>query len=564
MPSEPRGNQYLSTSPLQRVGCIRVNFVRLFAQVHSMWEDTFTGVFKFRAVLLIRVEDLPAEAVARLTESRLANASRKKRRSAGDKKSSVKKSSEHDNSGSDQDVKDGGGVSRKNEVFITDKTEDFEVNAITRPVILSVTEVDADAKIINDAVSSQLSRKGKNVRTTGDSRPRLTHAYSHSTEDFSELGSMDAILVRARIRRAQESTASDMDDEDSGKEHLREETTTSKNNSKGGSEGWLRQKVTPNVATRGRGRGRGRATSGGAGRGGSSSGRGMTRTGSQSYSTSDQDEEVSGDSDEEVEPDPNDEPWEEGEDGMTDSDTDAELVGGSRNVGSNAKRASSLSSTRAAAADNANTNAGSAGTETDEDDPRATRKAPRYRRTQRSPAPNTQTQSTLTNTKQELESSKQKAPDPEVAANSHAHSQRRPRAPASRRHGPLPTRPRRLAMPPGPALPEAPGDGSSSVADATVSAPAIASRTRPMRTRLASGAKGRGPTSEEASSSIADSVSGKRKRNGSGKASALGQSDYPPLRTPVGKEYQAEIPDLLPKEQRDRSPSVGNGTRMVS
>lgn len=522
-----------------------------------MWEDTFTGVFKFRGLLLIRIEDLPAEALARLAESRLADASRKKRRSAGDKKTSIKKMSENDKSGPDQGVEDGDSVSGKNEVFLTEKAEDLEVNAIARPVVLSVTEIDADGKVANDPTPPQVSGRGKRVRTTGDSRPRLTHAYSHLTGDFSELRSADAILVRARIRRAQEIDASDMD-VDSDKEHVKEENTPTQNNSKGRSEGWLRQKVTSNLATRGRGRGRGRATSGGAGRGSGASGRGKTRTGPQAYTTSDQDEEeeVSGESDAEVEPDPNDEPWEEGEDGMTDSDTDADFSGGSRNAGPNGKRISSSAAT--ATTGTASTN------DTDEDDATGPRKAHRHRRAQRSPAPITQTQSTSpANDEWEPESAKPKASDPEAAANSRPQSQRRPRAPASRRHGPLPTRPRRLALPPGPALPEVTGDGPSPVADATVSTPAIAIRTRPMRTRLASGAKGKGIANDGTSSSMADGVSGKRKRNGSGKASALGQTDYPPLRTPVGKEHQAEIPNLLPKEQRD-APPVGNGTRMVS
>ena len=137
------------------------------AQVLSMWEDTFTGVFKFRARWLIHTNDLPKDVLSRLRAAR-RSFSRSGRPSKGDTRRC------------DDEVGD--------EVFLTPKTDDLEVRLISRPATLSVTT----------SPGTEIT-----MELEGKMGLRLTHTYDDSTGDFVPVDDTDSILERARVRQSE-------------------------------------------------------------------------------------------------------------------------------------------------------------------------------------------------------------------------------------------------------------------------------------------------------------------------------------------------------------------------
>ena len=140
---------------------------RGMAQVLSMWEDTFTGVFKFRARWLIHANDLPKDVLSRLRAAR-RSFSRSGRPSKGDTQRC------------DDEVGD--------EVFLTPITDDLEVRLISRPVTLSVTT----------SPGTEIT-----MELEGKMGLRLTHTYDDSTGDFVPVDDTDSILKRARVRHSE-------------------------------------------------------------------------------------------------------------------------------------------------------------------------------------------------------------------------------------------------------------------------------------------------------------------------------------------------------------------------
>ena len=165
------------------------------AQVLSMWEDTFTGAFKFRARLLRHASDLPQDVLSRLCAARRTF-------------SSDIRSSKDDNRGGDGQVE-------YNEVFLTPKLEDLEVQLIVRPVTLSVTPSPETAIP---------------VELDGKMRPRLTHTYDESTGDFSPVDDTDPIFKCARTRQSEAVDIASRANQKHG---------AAKNEAPGKSTGWL-------------------------------------------------------------------------------------------------------------------------------------------------------------------------------------------------------------------------------------------------------------------------------------------------------------------------------------
>ena len=91
------------------------------------------------------------------------------------------RSSTDDHLGSDDEVE-------YNEVFLTPKLEDLEIRLIVKSVTLSVTPSPKTAILVG------LKRK---------MGPRLTHTYDDSTGDFAPVDDTDPILKHARIRQAE-------------------------------------------------------------------------------------------------------------------------------------------------------------------------------------------------------------------------------------------------------------------------------------------------------------------------------------------------------------------------
>lgn len=447
-----------------------------------MWEDTFTGACKFRARWLLRACDLPQDALRRLRKLR--------------EESSQKQNDEnpHEETRHKDDT---------DEVFLTPRTEDLELRMIAKPATLFVCT----------------SEGGETLRNCeGKPGPRFTHKFCPSTGEFSVLSLTEEVIVRAKARQADATVASSGSD--------KEGSTTKRGST---ADGWLPQKGR-SLATRGRGRGRGRG-----GRGGP---RGSSRarvTGTQNRSQSPANfPERDGSDESEAVQDP-DEAWEEGDDGVSDSDSDADFESSYGSVVVSPKTAQ------------------------DEDDV-GSKKTARQRRSQRAAAASDSGTTALA-CDEEKNVSKTNRP------NTH-QLPRRPRAPVSRRQGPLPPRPRRLAMPPTLAQGIA-KSSSSSMSNSGTSAPCAPRATPPMKTRPTTTGKGKvSPTQSSPITAMAEVerpsyVPTKRRKVTAGKALAMNTSHYPPRRTSVGKEYQAEIPDLLPPDKQDRQPPE-NVPRMVS
>lgn len=472
-----------------------------------MWEDTFTGLCKFRARWLMRAGDLPHDAAKRLQKSR--------EEACVDRKNDSPQ-------GKAQRNRDDG---KMDEVFLTPRTEDLELQSVVKPVTLSVSKGNQGSD--GEAPAKNVDKRDKKAG------PKLVHAYCPSSGEFTELSDSDGILARARVRLA--ANASSLSDKDKDKEGGMKRGPAA--------DGWLPHKSRA-LQTRGRGRARGR----GAGRGGNSRAAAKTKpsttTSSRSRSPSNFLEDESDES--EAVPEADDEPWEEGDDGDSDSENDA----GAGNGGS-------VASGGPKSSDDANAAAPTRPT--------------RPRRSQRPPALSDSSSAVAPGHDGEGKSSRPTPVTPQQMP-------RRPRAPVIRRHGPLPPRPRRLAMPPtiGQGLPKGAANSASVGRTSAFSAPRVTPSATPhSTTRLASG-KGKASTPHSSPSSTAAEADpersagppSKRKKGvpaaAGGKPLGVGPSHYPPRRTPVGKDYQADIPDLLPPDERDASIPPAMAARIVS
>ena len=464
-----------------------------------MWEDAFTGVFKFRARWLIHAGDLPEDALSRLHAARRAF-------------SNDSRSSEGDTRGGDAHSNDEG----DDEVFLTPRMDDLEVRMIVRPVTLSVTP-------------SPKTEIPANLE--GKMGPRFTHTYDDSTGDFVPVEDTDPILKRARVRQSEAVAFAS---------RVNQEHEAAKNGEPVKSNGWLLPKRR--VFDR---KGRGEI--------GSYYGRGHeVHSGPRSVPVShvpvgspipDVDMEISNDSEPEDVPNSKDEEWKEDDDG--DGDT----------------------------------------TDTDDDLPR-------------SPKQITNVKGDFTPRKSARQRKCQRSSDNDAKVNNDPlmdyhpcapklslSSPRRGRSSSAKGARPLPPRPRRLDMPPvseegDPVVVPDGEDDAHTAIDHRVAT----KQNRSPSMRVANGPRVKNSNALPRSSSLGSltsaagqpTVSGKKRRNGStttntsadGDAESASKmaeniSDYPPRHTPVGKEFQAVIPDMLSYEERKR-PAAGTGARMVS
>lgn len=585
-----------------------------------MWEDTFTAAYKFRARWLIREADLPEDALGRLRKSRKANTRHDDSNISSTSSSPSSATSEmpsgkrNDNARrakpKEEDDCDEGIASPNDEVFLTPRTEDLELRMIAKPASLSVTTPSAELE--TETTQAQPPKKvGKRTEYT----PRLTHAFSPSGGgEFSALPNGDPILTRARIRHAEAAAAASPSTAKEGGS-----PTTVVKREHGTLQGWLPQKkVVRSLATRGRGRGRGQRSGGpsrdnsgpcaGSGALEESSGSAPDRSRLPSSGRSTPEQNWSEESDATSEPkanpgDANDESWEEGDDNMSESDGDGDsdlALDFAKNDGGPTRIASSASDE--SKAPNVKDKDGDKDAHGDDADNCLPRKSVRQQKSQRSsvaPSPSCALSSTVdvitsanegTAINDKLKFSTTDITAVDIDSNPH-QSTRRLRAPASKRQGPLPPRPRRLAMPPvlgsrvdaSGGNTAAPGVAKTSTVPTSILyrsdgptvktrffAVADGSKVYPTRSRspVATAGEGGPPTPY---------ISGKRKRGSGAAGSACGKAssasssqgeqdqhlDYPPRRTPVGPDYQAEIPDLLPPDQREPPVSARSGTRMV-
>lgn len=431
-----------------------------------MWEDTFTGVFKFRARWLVLRSDIPHESLLILTEARRASG-----RTNVDQSVSGDSSSEDD----PNDV----------EVFLTSKKEDLELRLVIKPITLSVI-----SKAIADIPPEWKAKTG----------PRLTHAYDDSKDEFVLLEHSHVILRRARARQSEAVAIASRADQE--QEAARNGKPISKSN------GWLLPKGSA-FGTRKKGKGPDCKPGGGSGRR-----RPTTRMLDLDCSEKSESEEAVNAKDVERGAVGN------GDGETTDSDMDPIV----------------------------------ARTTLGDEKKNTPRKSARQGQSLRTP-----------NRDIEVES---RAGIPVAAS----MPQRRSLAPQTKRHGNRPPRPRRLAMPP---MAVVENTGAVTAAKggpptAVTFPPTATIAARLARTRMAKGARSKSslnssPSSskDSAGNSVREaSASGKRKKT-TAKAATSDESEYPPRRTPVGKDYQVDIPELLSADER-KSPAVGTGARMVS
>lgn len=443
-----------------------------------MWEDILTGIFKFRARWLTHTSDIAEGAVIRLRKTRLASGPEKPSRSGNTPLTSGNAKFSEDAAGIDAE-----------EVFLTPKTEDLEIQLITNPITLSVptsatTDIPAEWK--------------------GKTGPRLTHAFDQSTGEFAPLEGSDAILKRARARQSEAVAIAARADQEH--EAVKNGKPISDSN------GWMLPKGSV-FGNRAKGKGtdsrQRRARSGP-----STAGRRRSTTNNIGL------DGESDDSKSEDTTNPNDEEWQASDDrGSETTDSDDTVRSASKRIARGIEA--------------------------------SPRKSPRQRKSQQSPA----------------HSSEVNVPAPQLAQILAAppSSQRRARSPATKRQGPLPPRPRRLSMPPMvDKVPSTVRDGGTATVVAT---PVVAIAARPARTRAATGNLPRSNSAGSMGEVTRDSSApGKRKRGsaaGGAAKNSFTQSDYPPRRTPVGKDYQVNIPELLSAEEKATS-TAATGARMVS
>ncbi|CAM9221799.1 unnamed protein product [Ectocarpus fasciculatus] len=144
-----------------------------------MWEDNFTGLFKFRARYLVYASDLPEDAIARLGKARLAFEGKGTTGSNSDDMaaSTSDRSSTLSKRGQNADC---------DEVFLTNKMEDLDAVLIVKPITLCVGMCD-------DSPAGWKDKLG----------PRLTHWFDARSGEFSPVERLDAIAKRARIRHVE-------------------------------------------------------------------------------------------------------------------------------------------------------------------------------------------------------------------------------------------------------------------------------------------------------------------------------------------------------------------------
>lgn len=553
-----------------------------------MWEDKFTAVFKFRARWLVHAAGVPEDALARL------RASRKGRIEGNDSTCGVC-SALPQTDGKPSRVNDGdaapappmeGGVhvctsSLDNEVFLSTRTEDLDIRDIVKPVILSVTTLNAHEQDTDPGATISPGAKPTGLGNVA----RLTHTFSPSDGGrFFQLPASDPILVRARIVQAQAEAASASADKESPlpqKQGKNEDETI---------QGWLPNKsVVRSLATRGRGRGRGRAVSGRQGRldgfraWSLRGARGLPRSPTSCSSVSEQ-QDWSDDSDSKggrsAPSNASDEAWEASDDGVSNSDSDSDLaLDFANSYGSPILSVSRKKDPRHASK-----------RKNGKDDSRR-RQTQRRRNPQRSSRPRFSPReggAVIPNADAWSSSI-----IPPLTRNTTHHSSRCPRVPTTKRQGPLSPRPRRLSMPPVPGANVEDHNDSASASDtaATVPAPTtMVSRGTGFSTNTHVAAvtrigsvyctQRRSPAiSNGDAKAPASYVSGKRKRGGGVGADAgagstseeggasMSQGDgcraYPPRRTPMGKNHQADIPELLQPGQREASPVGREAARLV-
>ena len=519
-----------------------------------MWEDTFTGVFKFRARWLVQLSDLPANTLRRLRKSRQACAV--DHEATGRKTSSNKVENESD------------------EVFLTNKVRDLEVRAIVKPIMLCVSAS------TTTAVSP--GRKDK-------MGPLLTHAFCDKSGDFYPLEGTDPILKRARVRQANAVALASRADQEteaakSGKPIVK-------------SNGWLLPKR--GVFQRRSGRESAREAVLGIDIVKPS----LNKT-ERPVSPPIMNIAMSDDSGTEEPPNSEDGEWNEGEDDDDDGmdpvspkNSRANLsVSKSFKPRKSARQRKSQQSpdsdaVLAADADAENLSetqaGGSCGTQMEEC-PQAKAEDSSKRRVDDPSAAHVQvcSEAKLVDSfksktddyseTQEINCSESTVeecsqsniyPSPSTSAPT---LQRRRRVSSNKRRGPLSPRPRRLAMPPIAEEPLASHLGEAPP-PASAKAPVQVKVTRPVRTRMSMGLRPKSIPALPRTASVVDtgkaspqlSTATKRKRSGATKtAQAANRSDYPPLRTSVGKDYQTDIPDLLSDEER-KKPHTGAGAKMV-
>ncbi|CAM9742455.1 unnamed protein product [Ectocarpus sp. 4 AP-2014] len=450
-----------------------------------MWEDTFTGLFKFHARWLVHSSDLPEDAFARLQAARRAFAGE-------EEPGSVNESREE--------------TEMKNEVFLTNKREDLDVRAVAKPITLSVATTAAERAI-------------EPKRNMG---PRLTHAFESSSGDFIPVEPTDAIVKRARARHAETATRSSRLVEGTAAARSGKSVTQSSN-------GWLLPNRRTRVSTR------------------TVSDAGTSRTGGNvaaAAATSVRDtesEEEWSESGSDSGPDhpakSDDMEWKQedeesgGDNGDDDDDSDST---GEDQQPSDAPPRKSTRRKKPLLANG------------DDDDEKGVKR----RASASSPSPVSGTPPT----------------------------QNPPLSPRSTTHA---KRPRRLAMPPVEGNPSLSARLDSEKTDQSLPPTAADSGVtgkdrRINRVRTASagsaewtppGATPSPPGDEEGPASSVKrrlSIAGKRKRGRPAKT-AVEESDYPPRRTLVGDGYQADIPDLLPAEERKAAAPTpaGTGAKMV-
>ena len=453
-----------------------------------MWEDTFTGVFKFRARWLVQASDLPADALRRRRTLLQATAD------------------EHNTTGGeihldkDQDWPD--------EVFLTKRVKDLEVRSIVKPVTLCVSSSGTTA------VSPERNHK---------MGPRLTHEFCDTTCDFHLLEGTDPILKRARVRQANAIALASRADQ--------EHEAAKSGNPIVKSNGWLLPKR--GVFER---RG-GRITARGAESGVEIAARSSTTSGSNLSSSLPRVDidETSDDSGPDELPASEDDEWKEGDEGEDATDSDSDSPGKSQTTFS-------------------------------ADEGFTQRKSARQRKSKLS----SNHDDAVAKDFLELNPRAQPCPAP-APSTSGPTFQRRRRTPFKKRQGPLPPRPRRLAMPP---MAQEPliAHVCEELRHNNVKSSVVVKLVRPVRTRMSLGLRPKASLALTRSSSMEDAgkatpplsiSSSKRKRSVANKTTqGANRSDHPPLRTLVGKDYQTDIPDLLSADER-KGPHAGTGAKMV-
>ncbi|CAM9327749.1 unnamed protein product [Ectocarpus sp. 4 AP-2014] len=480
---------------LEQPGAISKRRLRL-AQVLSMWEDTFTGLFKFRARYLVYSSDLPDDAVAGLVETRRKSEGMGTNGSLSDAKapSASNRSTPWSKGGQKADC---------DEVLLTNKREDLGVVLIVKPITLRVGAQD-------DLSAGWKYNLG----------PRLTHSFDDSSGKFTPVERTDAIAKRARIRLV-ETVAR-------GSRRAEEVAAANSGQPATQSSGWLLPK---------------RRAKGPAAAEGSAGRRSSIAAAASVGDTVSAREPSEGESSEGEDPKSDDPEWDNDD---QDSDYVSDLSNSTDTRNHNAVELPVRKSSRRKK---------SLGQEYDQDfDPSSDDKM----QTSLSSPPLAVPAATPPMRKTQL------APQRDVG-----------------QQGPLPKRPRRLAMPAVEGMPaissrrsEEPLSSSS-----TTTAPKVGG---PVQTRAATEATPSSPSpsvsrcSAEAArdargateSKCRRSIGGTRTRGHSSKAAVDGaeKSDCDPQQILVGDDYQADIPDLLSAEDRKKEaghPAAGTGAKMV-